>query len=325
MLPEHIFDEPLFLITLVLPAWLALRAWRRGCQPLFAFSFMGLLETPHTTMRERLRHLPWFLRWITLSLIGVALAGPAVSQTSERVVRGGLDIMLLVDASRSMLAEDLDPNRFEAAKRLAERLVRARPDDRFGLMVFAARSTIQCPLMSDHEAFRARLRRVSLFDREEGTALGAALVDALRYLKSTARGPRAIVVLSDGASNAGEITPETGTAIAAAMDVRVYAVGLGGREPARYPSEFGFVEVTLSLDEAVLQRLASTTDGVYIPPDAATEADRLSAELDRIEAPVGLTTVETSWASAADRYLFVALIFLLVELLLRAGYLRAFP
>lgn len=318
-------ERPLFLIALGIPVLLVWRARRSGPPDAFPFSSSHLLDARAPTARERLRRLPDLLRLVSLTLLGLALAGPDVVRSIEQVEPGGLDILLLIDASRSMLAQDLTPNRFGAAKQLAERLVAARPRDRFGLMTFAGRAAGHVPLTRDHAALVKRLREVAPLDHEEGTALGVAVADGLRQLQPSARRPSTVVLLTDGASNAGAIAPDTAGSIAAGLNVHVYALGLGGSAPAPYPSEFGLLEIELERDDGTLEQLTARTGGAYIPSATDRAFERLSHELDRIDPQPDVVTVRDARISTFRHWVAAALACLFIELALRATYLRTFP
>jgi Ca-activated chloride channel family protein len=283
------FAAPLWLLLTALPLLLAGLAWllrgrRRTAVPIALWDLVAAV--PHT-WRERLRHGPAILRALALALLAVAMAGPLVVRRDRTTLASGLDIMLVIDASGSMLALDLAPDRFGAARRFAEALIAGRPDDRFGLMTFAGRAAGLCPVTSDRQALAEGLRdaRAGTEELNEGTALGAALVRATERLGNARDGAPGgvIVLLSDGASNRGRITPREAAGLAARRGVRIYAIGLGLDGSVKYPTEAGILDVALPVQEAALREIAQTTGGRYWRATSSEGLPGVSAAFDRLE------------------------------------------
>jgi Ca-activated chloride channel family protein len=215
--------------------------------------------------------------------MGLGALGLHVNRFQEATAPRGLNVLLLIDASRSMLAQDFEPSRLGAATRLAEEFVRRRVDDRFGVITFAGDVVLECPITADREAVVATVRDVSTLNRSDGTALGQAVAGGVARLKTTPPNGRVILVLTDGAGNTGTLTAEKAAALAATYNVRVYAVGIGASGPVPYPTEFGTVSVRLELNEADLRKITASTGGQYLRAADSRSLASASAALDRLE------------------------------------------
>jgi Ca-activated chloride channel family protein len=226
-----------------------------------------------------------------------------------------------------MQALDFEPDRLGAARGFAERLVERRPDDRIGLMTFASRTTLRCPLTRDREAVRTAIRDLTPGAEllGEGTALGAATLDAVERLASGVAGDRMLIVLSDGKSIRESVPTEEAAAVAAARQVRIHTVGIGSGGAVPYPTEFGRVDVVLPLDEAVLTAMATRSRGRYFraPDEAALRA--VSDAIDELESPAPVEVVEPRLFSVAPPWVLAALACVALESLLAATALRRFP
>jgi Ca-activated chloride channel family protein len=324
------FALPGWLAALPVPALLGAWLWwrrRHGDRPravgVHASSLFG--ELPRT-WRERCRWLPDGLRLVAIACAVVALAGPLVWREA-RDARGGADVMLLIDVSSSMQALDFEPNRLGAARAFAERIVESRPDDRIGLMTFASRTALRCPLTRDREALRTAIRDLvpgaELLG--EGTALGAATLSAVDRLASGAAGDRMLIVLSDGKSIRESVPTEDAAAVASARQVRIHTIGIGSGGAVPFPTEFGRVDVVLPLDEAVLTAIATTSRGRYFPAPDGAALRAVSDAIDELESPAPVEVVEPRLFSAARPWMLAALAGVVLESLLAATVLRRFP
>lgn len=264
----------LLLVVLVPPiAW-----WRRRVAVRHVASAVLVSELP-PSWRVRLRQLPVWLRALSLSAIAAALTSPVC--TRETSVPAGLDMMLLVDVSQSMRGRDLTPDRLGAALNIAAAAIDARPDDRIGLMLFAGDHALVCPLTTDHAALKSRLLDVRT-TTGNGTAIGPALLAGLERLNDRRSG--VLVVLTDGASNIGELTPldAAGRVAEAAVPLFVVQTGAGGNVPV--PTDFGVIEVAMDDDGPRLASMAARTGGRLVDarrPDAAAQLLEALATLDR--------------------------------------------
>ena len=283
--------------TLATPVWLALLvalpfAWwwsqrrRREALVLPALARSGDLPR---TWRERLRWAPDALRVAAFLAMVLALARPQELAAGRPLTTSGVDIVLTIDASGSMKAEDFQPrNRLEVAKQAAIDFVEERPSDRLGLVTFAGQAVTQAPLTLDHQAVGSAIRRIEIGGLTDGTAIGTALAPAVNRLRSSDARSKVVILLTDGVNNAGQIDPLTAARTAQALGVRVYTIGVGTTGEAPYlldDPRFGrrYVRVVVRIDEEVLREIASRTGGRYF---RATDPEALSqvyAAIDRLE------------------------------------------
>jgi Ca-activated chloride channel family protein len=235
------------------------------------------------SLRLRLRWIPSALRWSALIALALGALGLRIERSHGTRIVKGLNIVLIVDASRSMLAQDFEPNRLGAATRLAEAFVTRRVNDRFGFITFAGDVLLECPVTADRGTLLSTIRDMSTSERSDGTALGEAIASGVSRLMATPADGRVIVVLTDGASNTGGLTAEQAAALAAAYHVRIYAVGIGASGQVPYPTEFGVLFLALDLDETVLRDVATTTGGQFLRAADSRALDTAFDTLDRLE------------------------------------------
>lgn len=323
MLTTPPFDlaQPAWLALLLLPAAGAAIAWLLRRRRQAKVSSLEWFEGVPATWRVRLRHAPAAARWGALALLAIALAGPMRDLPLREAVRPGLDVLLLIDVSQSMRARDGSPDRLGSALTVARALVRARPRDRIGLLLFAGDHALACPLTNDHDAVLARLAAVVPLESDEGTALGPAIVGAVARLQAARAARGVIVALTDGTSNAGTPLPADAARLAAAANVRVLTVGVGRDGPVPFPTELGLVDVPLGIDEATLRAAAEAAAGLFVRADAPDSVDALAASLDRVEPREQLVTARRTAAAGAWLGPLAAML-LVVELLLAGIALR---
>jgi Ca-activated chloride channel family protein len=312
------FAAPWALI-LTLPAlaaavWMALRRRRSDAR----------LPLPGASIRLRVGASPWqrlepavpWLRGVVLLLIVVGLARPQAGARLESVSTFGVDIVIALDVSRSMSVQDFPGNRLEEAKRVARRFVLGRPDDRIGLVVFAEQAVTRCPLTLDHQMLLQFLERVELAPRDQdGTALGMGLATAVNRLRHSDARSRVAVLVTDGRNNRGQIGPQAAAEAARALDVKVYPVGVGTRDPLQ----------RAELDEPLLREIAQRTSGRYFP---ATSPEGLAAvfeRIDELERTEISSRVRTLYTELFPYVLLPALGLLGLERLLLATRLRRIP
>ena len=325
-----VFASPLWLLLLVaLPLfWVWARRRRRRALVLPALATAPDLPR---TWRERLRALPEALRVIAFACAVLALARPQELAAGRPITTSGVDIVLALDASGSMKAEDFQPrNRLEVAKEAAVEFVQDRPSDRIGIVTFAGQAVTQAPLTLDHDALTAAIRGVEIGGLAEGTAIGTALATAVHRLRGSDARSRIVILLTDGVNNAGPIDPLTAAETARALGVRVYTIGVGTTGEAPYLLEdprFGrrYVRVVVRIDEDILRRIAGLTGGRYFRATDPRALDQVYAEIDRLErSPLtGRRPVVR-----LDRYLWFllpALGFVVIEGLLRGTIFRRLP
>jgi Ca-activated chloride channel family protein len=275
-----------------------------------------------------LRHLPFVLRIAALSLIIVALARPRSSSEREKIDTEGIDIVLAMDVSTSMLARDFDPDRLSAAKNIAVEFISQRPSDRMGIVVFAGESYTQCPLTTDRATLINLMKDVQTDLIEDGTAIGNGLATAVARMKDSDAKSRVIILLTDGVNNSGEIAPATAAEIAKTYGIRVYTIGLGTMGEAPYPVMTAWgVEVRnipVEIDEDLLKNIAEATGGRYFRATDNTKLSEIYSEINKMEKV--RTTVDSFpvYKELFGKYALWALICLLLEVALRL-FIRRLP
>lgn len=316
----------IFLIPLLI-IWY----WRQNKDRSAAITYsnLDLFKGLNKTLKERLRHLPFLLRLIGLSLLIVALARPQSFSSGENVYTEGIDVAMLLDISGSMLAEDFKPNRLEAAKDVIDEFVSGRTTDKIGLVVFASESFTQCPLTIDYPVLRNLLQDIKSGIIEDGTAIGTAIANGVNRLKDSEAKSKIIILLTDGVNNSGEIDPITAAQIAKKFGIRIYTVGVGTEGEAPYPFQTPFGKryqmVPVEIDEKVLNEVANITDGKYF---RATDNKKLE-EIYKIIDTLEKTRVEiTSYRKAKELFygwIAAGLLVILMEVILAKTYLRKLP
>lgn len=275
----------LLLLIPVLAVWYYYRLQKNESE--VRYSTLLPFSAISFTLRERLRHLPFILQMAALTLLIIALARPRTTSKGEDVYSEGIDIVLAMDISGSMLAEDFQPNRIEAAKSVAQDFISGRINDRIGLVIFAGESFTQCPLTVDYAVLKNLIKKVKSGMIEDGTAIGMGLATAVNRLKESKAKSKVIILLTDGVNNRGEIDPVTAAQIAQTFGIRVYTVGVGTIGQAPYPVQtpFGtrYQMIPVDLDENSLTKIAEMTGGKYF---RATDNRKLKAiynEIDKLE------------------------------------------
>lgn len=279
------FSHPLWLLALLaVPALAWAARQRRGEAPGLRFSVAGDTERLPATGWARWRGLPGGLTLAAFTLGVVALARPQERDASIERSTQGIDIVLALDVSTSMTAEDFVPNRFEAAKTVAAEFVRGRETDRIGLVVFAAQAYTQAPLTLDYPFLLTMLREVRMGVIEDGTAIGTGLATATARLRDSDAASKVVILLTDGQNNRGQVDPQTAAEAAAALGVKVYTIGVGdegGTVRGQLPFGGGIVRPAPGVDEEALRAVAETTGGRYF---RATDAQALRQIYDEISA-----------------------------------------
>jgi Ca-activated chloride channel family protein len=327
-----VFANPhyLYLLLLLIPliVWYVLRMRKK--QASLQVSALQAFDTPKaTTWKIYLRHLPFVLRMISVTLVILVLARPQSTNRWENRSTEGIDIMLAIDISGSMLAEDLKPNRLEAAKNVAASFINGRPDDNIGLVVFSGESFTQCPLTTDHAILLNLFKDIHQGMIEDGTAIGLGLANAVSRIKDSQAKSRVIILLTDGSNNRGEIAPVTAAEIARTLGVRVYTIGVGTRGEAPHPFQtpFGikYQNVPVDIDEPALQQIATVTGGQYFRATDNASLKSIYQEIDQMEK----TKINVQqYSKKQEEYKPLALlifVLLLLELLLRNALLRNIP
>lgn len=319
----------LFLLLLIVPlVVLELRGARKRRS--LAFSSLDVLSEARLEAGVVKRHGKTALRVLVLALVALAAARPQTGRSESSIRSEGIDIVLVLDTSGSMQAQDFQPNRLSAAKEVVKEFVSKRTRDRIGLVIFSAEALSQCPLTLDYDVLLNLVDRVDFGMLEDGTAIGTALATACNRLKDSDAKSRVVVLLTDGQNNMGMISPSTSADIAKTLGVKTYTIGVGSRGTAPFPVDdplFGrrLVQMEVDLDEGTLQEIARTTGGRYFRATDAEELATIYDDIDKLEK----TTIETrTFTSYTDKYLWFALpafLLLLGELALGESVLREMP
>jgi Ca-activated chloride channel homolog len=282
------------------------------------------------TPRVILRHLPFVLRMTALVFIIIILARPQSTDRQEKTTTEGIDIVLALDISGSMLARDFTPDRLEAAKDVAIEFISGRPNDRIGLVVFSAESFTQCPLTTDHAVLINLFKDIKSGIIEDGTAIGLGLSNAVKRLKDSEVKSKVIILLTDGMNNTGSIDPLTAAEIAKTFGIRVYTIGVGMKGMAPYPFQdvFGrtvIQKVPVEIDEPTLQEIADMTNGNYFRAINNEKLRQIYAQIDKLEKSK-IDVKEYSRKQEEYRmYAGIALLLLLIEMLLRYIVFKGIP
>ena len=276
-----------------------------------------------------LRHLPFVCRLLAVALLIVVLARPQSTDSWSSSSTEGIDIMLAMDISSSMLAQDLKPNRLEAAKDVAASFINGRQNDNIGLVVFAAESFTQCPLTTDHTVLLNLFKDIQPGIIQDGTSIGLGLANAVSRIKDSQAKSKVIILLTDGVNNAGEIAPVTASEIAKTFGVRVYTIGVGTQGEAPYPFQTAFgiqyQNVPVEIDEPTLKQIAATTGGQYF---RATDNASLKAIYEEIDQMEKTKISVQEFSKKQEEYMqwaLLVLLLLLVEVLLKNTLLRNIP
>ena len=326
------FEYPhLLWLELLLIPLIALYVWRclRGRQPSLTVSDATQWDTGNGRLAAWSRHLPFILRMIALAAIIVAIARPRSSQNFEKVDTEGIDIVLTMDVSTSMLARDFKPDRIGAAKDIAMEFIASRPADRMGIVVFAGESYTQAPLTTDRATLINLMKEVETGLIDDGTAIGNGLATAVARLKDSDAKSKVVILLTDGMNNSGEVAPLMAAEIAKTYDIRVYTIGVGAMGEAPYPfmTPWGVQvqNVKVEIDEALLKQIASETGGKYFRATNNTKLMEIYSEINQMEKT--RTTVDSFpvYSELFMRFALIALFALLAELLLRFVIMRRIP
>ena len=312
-------------------AYLIRRAWARGRWSSMRYSSVATVLSAGGGSGRWISVVPDVLRGLAFLALVVALARPQTGVTSETVTAEGIDIVMVLDVSTSMLAEDLDPNRLEAAKAVASDFVAGRQNDRIGLVAFAGEAFTQAPLTLDRSVISSLTAELATGMVEDGTAVGMGLATAVKRLERSSAVSKVVILLTDGRNNRGEIGPATAARIAQALGVRVYTIGVGGRGRVRVPvmpaptagPRYAMMEV--DLDEESLLQIAEMTEGRYFRATDAESLAAIYAEIDELERTEVDISRFTRYEERFQLPLLTGLLLVLVDVGLRRTVLRRLP
>jgi Ca-activated chloride channel family protein len=326
------FANPLYFLLLLL--LIPMIGWyigkQRSMKASLRLSSSAGFEKAPKSVRMYLRHLPFACRIIAFILLVIALARPQTTNSWNTSTTEGIDVVLSLDISTSMLAEDLRPNRIEAAKDVAASFINGRPTDNIGLVIFAGESFTQCPLTTDHTVLLNLLKDVHCNMIEDGTAIGHGLATSVSRLKDSQAISKVIILLTDGTNNRGEIAPVMAAEIARTYGIRVYTVGVGTKGEAPYPfqSPMGGVHyqnIPVEIDENVLTQIAQNTGGLYFRATNNKALKEIYAEIDQMEKTKMSVQEYSKKQEEYARFALASLLFFLFEILLRYTILKNIP
>ena len=329
--PNVTFANPVFLYGLLLIPLLVVWYIRRHRMITSDVRYSSLLPFAgmKPTVKERLRHSPFILRMVVLAALFVAMARPQTTSHGENMYSEGIDIVLLLDISGSMLAEDFQPNRIEAAKEVALSFIDGRSNDRIGLVIFAGQSFTQCPMTLDYRVLKNLLRQVKPGVIEDGTAIGMAIAQGVNRLKDGKAKSKVMILLTDGVNNRGEIDPLTASQIAQTFGIRIYTIGVGTVGEAPYPVQtpFGirYQNIPVDVDEKTLQQIAEMSAGKYFRATNNRTLKQIYAEIDKMEKTRIEVRAYRSYTELFSSWAWIALAALLMEFLLGGSVLRKLP
>lgn len=325
------FANPDFLYgLLILPLLIIWYVFReKKSHPAMNVSTFAGFAKAGMTMKPILRHLLFVFRLISIGLIIVALARPQSSASSRDSTTEGIDIIIALDISGSMLAEDFKPNRLEAAKETAIKFIEKRTNDRIGIVVFASTGFTQCPLTIDHDILKNLMKDIKTDMIPDGTAIGNGLGTAVQRLKDSKAKSKVAILLTDGVNNTGNISPLTAAEIAKTLNVKVYTIGVGTRGVAPFPfkTPFGikYQNVEVEIDEKVLKEIALMTGGSYYRATNKKALENIYDEIDKMEKTIIEVTEFTRYTEEFLPFAIAAVAFFVLELLLKFLFFRRLP
>ncbi len=330
-----IFKDPWVLLFLLILPFAALLARIGKKESAFIFSSDDLLKDIKPTFRQRLRHIPLSLRMIALALVIIALARPQSMLEGTKTTSEGVDIVLTLDTSTSMLAEDFRigarrVNRFDIVRQVVKEFIQKRKDDRIGMVAFAARAYTVCPLATDYAWINENLDRVSVGMIEDATAIGSALASSSNRLRTSKTKSKVIILLTDGVSNAGTISPLVAAEAAKALGIKIYAIGIGSKGLVPYPFKdaYGrtiYQNIPIDMDEDMLKKIAALTGGRYYRATDTETLRKIYDDINRLEKSAIEHFGYREYSELFLYFLLPAIIILLLEILLSNTVLMKVP
>ncbi len=328
---QIVFTQPYWLIALVAIPILVANYWikNKSHNASLQLSSLAWTDNLRANLRTRLRHTPFVLRMIAIALLIIVMARPQIFTKQKHTNIEGIDIVMALDVSGSMKAMDLKPNRLEAAKEVAIEFINGRKNDRIGLVIFSGEAFTQCPLTTDHNVLKNLFKPIESGMIEDGTAIGDGLATAINRIKDSQAISRVIILLTDGVQNSGSIDPISAANIAKEYGIRVYTIGAGskGTAPMMVQTPFGEqrVDVEVNIDEEILQKIASTTDGKYFRATSNKSLEKIYAEIDQLEKSKIDVNIFQNKSEEFLGFAIAAFVLLLIELLLRITIFRIKP
>ncbi len=321
--------EYLYLLLLLIPliAWYVIRLSK--AQASFKLASLSAFKGVKPGARVYLRHLPFALRVMAIALVIIVISRPQSIDSWEETETQGIDIVMALDVSGSMLSQDLQPDRLQAAKKVAAEFVTDRKNDNIGLVVFAGESFTQCPLTTDHKVLLNLLNEIEFGIIEDGTAIGLGLATSVNRLMSSESDSKVVILLTDGTNNRGQIAPLTAADLARSYGIRVYTVGVGttGMAPTPVQTPFGvrMQNLPVDIDEKTLTEIAAMTGGQYFRAQDTEGLRQVYEEIDEMEKYLISVQNVTQRQEMFLPFALAALALILLELLLRRTWLRSIP
>lgn len=325
-------EKQWFWLMLVLPLMTVWYLWRLKKQEgEFNYSSFVLLKGIRSSSKATARHLLFVLKLGSFALLITALARPQSRSTWNDKKTEGIDIVISLDVSLSMLAKDFKPNRMEVAKEVIIDFIDARPNDRIGLVIFGGEVFTQCPLTNDHKVLRNMFPQIKAGSLDQGTAIGLGLAGAVARIKESKAKSKVIILVSDGVNNVGEIAPLTAGELAKTYGIRVYCIGVGSKGKALQPvgiyaqGQYEYDYVDVEIDEKVMTDISEMSGGQYFRATNKESLKSIYQEIDKMEKTI---ISEKSFSNKAEHFLpfvLIAAVLLLLEFVLRYTVFRAIP
>ena len=330
---EFANKEYLFLLLLMIPYLIWYLMYRKKSAPTMRMSDTRAYRYAPRSWRVTLMPLQLLLRLAVFVLLVLVLARPQTQNSWKNETMEGIDIMLAMDVSTSMLAEDLKPNRIEAAKQVAADFIIGRPNDNIGLTIFAGEAFTQCPMTTDHTSLLNLLHNVRTDIAqhliEDGTAIGMGLANAVSRLKESKAKSKVVILLTDGSNNRGDLSPMTAAEIAKSFGIRVYTIGVGTNKVAPYPMQVAggiqYINIPVEIDTKMLNDIAAATEGDFYRATNNKELKQIYKEIDKLEKSKLNVKKYSKRYEAYQPYAIAAVILLLLEILLRITVFRRLP
>ncbi len=319
-----------FTLLLLLPIYLAWLYFRKEKLEEKAIPMPGLSagSIDFTTWKSKLSKILEWLKYLAFIAMIIALARPQSVLKEEKVTGEGIDIILIMDLSSSMLAQDFKPDRLSVSKEVASLFIDKRPYDRIGLVVFSGESFTQSPLTTDHQVLKDLIEKLECGIVQDGTAIGMGLASAVNRLKDSDAKSKIAILLTDGVNNAGYIKPITAAEIARELGIKTYTIGVGSRGLARSPisktrsGQYRFGMSQVNIDEKLLNKISNMTSGKYYRATSRDELESIYAEIDKLEKSDIEVTIYKRYTERFRLFLWIALISLLLWFVLRNTVLR---
>jgi Ca-activated chloride channel homolog len=327
---DIMFGQPWWLLLLLVIPALIYWKYHKGRKQVAALgisSLQGLTESK--SWKNYFQQFPFILRMLALACIIIAIARPQTRFDETQREGEGIDIILAIDVSGSMTAQDFTPNRMEAAKKVAAEFVDNRPSDRIGVVIFAGESFTQCPLTTDHYVLKTQIANIRNGLLEDGTAIGSGLATSVDRLRNSKSKSKVVILLTDGMNNGGLIDPSTALEIAKTFHVKVYTIGVGtdGYAPTPVSTPLGIVmqNQKVSIDEDLLKNIARQTGGQYFRATDNQSLEKIYSQIDKMEkSKVEITTFH-HYSEKFYPFVFAALALILLEVILKFTFFKKFP